>query len=391
MVSQLEGTLNLFVLKVVSRCNLNCSYCYVYNKGDSTWQQRSAVMSEKTFDTSLQRIRRHCQFTGQKTVTLLFHGGEPCLLGAKRFDLWCEKAHRTLEDVAEVHFMMQSNGTLFNEAWAKVLQKHRVKVGISMDGPKEMHDAWRVDHKGKGSYDTVARGMSILRDAQIPFGILSVIPLGANPLEIHQHFLSLHAESISYILPDYTHDTIGPVRERYGATPCADFLIPVFDDWWFNSTIDVRIGNFWNIARLILGGDSQIDSLGNRPLRFVFVETNGEIEGLDVLRICEEGLSATGLNVKESDFLDLTQTSTLHSRAIFDGMPLPDACHLCPERDTCGGGYLPHRYSHERGFNNPSIWCADLLKLFAHVRQRMDVSVEETQTRRQALLAAHAS
>lgn len=385
MISPTRSILNMFVLKVAARCNLNCSYCYVYNKADATWKQRSAIMSESTFETALQRIRMHCQFSGQKDVTLLFHGGEPCLLGARRFNSWCNKAYRALDGVAAVRFMLQSNGTLLTEAWAEVLQKHRVRIGISMDGPQERHDTFRVDHKGRGSYEKVARGLGILREANIPFALLSVIPLGSDPLFIHQHFLSLGCSSISYILPDFSHDTIAPVLQMYGPTPCADFLIPIFDEWWFNGTLDVRITNFWNMARLILGGESGIDSLGNRPLRFVFIETDGEIEGLDVLRVCKEGITATGLNVQNNDFSDIMRTSALHSHTIFKNLPLPDDCLACPERYTCGGGYLPHRYSSGRGFNNASIWCADLLKLFTHIRQRMEVSVEETQRRQQAL------
>jgi uncharacterized protein len=345
------------------------------------------MMSEDTFEMALKRIRRHCLFTDKKTITLLFHGGEACLMGAKRFDSWCDKARQSLKGVAEVRFMMQTNGTLLDDAWAEVLLKQRVRVGVSMDGPKKMHDTFRVDLKGRGSYDDVVRGLNILREAHIPFSILSVIPLGADPLPIHHHFISLGCESINYILPDFTHDTIAPVHKRHGPTPCADFLIPIFDDWWFNGTVDVKLRDFWNIARLILGGESQSDSLGNRPLQFVFVEADGSIEGLDVLRVCKEGITATGLNVQDADFRDIMQASTLHGRIIFEGLPLPTGCSSCPERNTCGGGYLPHRYSQAREFDNPSVWCADLLALFSHIRQRMSIPVEETQRRRQALLA----
>ena len=72
---------------------------------------------------------------------------------------------------------------------------------------------------------------------------------------------------------------------------------------------------------------------------------------------------------------------------IFEGKQIPHACQTCPERDTCGGGYLPHRYSRQRGFDNPSVWCADLLKLFGHIRLRMKIPLGETELRRKALEA----
>jgi len=290
-----------------------------------------------------------------------------------------------LEDLVHVRLSIQTNGTLLDERWIETFQLHEVKVGISSDGPRESHDAYRIDHGGRGSYDAVARGMSILRDAGIPLQILSVIQLGVDPLVVHRHFIGVGARYIDYLFPDFTHDTIRPVRERYGPTPCADYLIPVFDDWWFNGTLDLNIGLFWNMARLIMGGDSETDLLGNKPFRFIFVESDGAIEGLDVLRVCKEGIAQTGLNVVTHDFQHVADVSALHRSAIFDGMPLPSACSPCPERDTCSGGYLPHRYSTGRIFDNPTVWCADLLRLFGHIRERLSVSTEETNLRRQML------
>jgi uncharacterized protein len=200
-------------------------------------------------------------------------------------------------------------------------------------------------------------------------------------MQIHRHFLELGPASISYLLPSYTHETIGPVRQEFGPTPCADFLIPIFDDWWFNGTIDVSIREFWNLARMIMGGPTKLDTIGNPPLRFVCVESDGAIFGLDKLRSCEDGMAAMGLDVKDADFREIAEAAPFQA-AVMAGLPLPGGCAGCPERETCAGGHLPNRYSRERGFDNPSVWCADLLALFAHVRTRMGVSHEETALRR---------
>ena len=384
-MSSSDIPLNEFIVKVASTCNLNCSYCYIYNKGDSTWKARPPMMSDDTFDLAVKRIRRHCSFSGQKSVVITFHGGEPFLIGSDRFDRWCCKAKDMLKGVAKIRFAVQTNGTLIDDDWIKVLLKHQVRIGISMDGPEHLHDAFRVDHNGQGSYQAVKQGVKLLQKANIPFGILSVVQFGVDPLTVHRHFLALGTNYICYLLPAYTHDEIDSIHKCYGSTPCADFLIPIFDDWWFNSTIDIRIREFWSIARLILGGSSGLDSLGNPPLQFVAIETDGEIHGLDKLRVCKEGLTGTHLNIYINDFRDVIVSDSLHSQVI-KGMPLPDDCNLCPERDTCAGGYLPNRYSKEREFNNPSVWCADLLRLFKHIRNRLGVSVEETKFRRQNLI-----
>lgn len=366
-----------FIIKVASRCNLNCTYCYVYNQADETWRDRPSLMALDTFDATVARIREHCEASGQRSVTLLFHGGEPTLVGVERFTSMCARARARLEDLADVQLVIQTNGTRLDGRWIEALIEHRVDIGVSLDGPPEINDGARVDHRGRGSHAAVARGLARLRDRGVPFGILSVVALGADPLPIHRHFLELGCASISYLLPAYTHDTIGDVRSRYGPTPCADFLIPIFDEWWSSESIGVNVREFHAIGRSIMGGASGLDSLGNPPLRFISIETDGSIQGLDKLRTCEHGMTDTALNVHDAPFRDLAVGNALHAQ-ILAGMPLPTACGGCREQDTCGGGYLPHRYSRARGFDNPSVWCADLLKLFAHVRERMYVSAETT-------------
>ena len=381
-----DSTIYQLHFKVASRCNLNCSYCYIYNKGDTTWKHRPAIMSDEVFEAALQRMRAHCNVTRQKLLLVGFHGGEPCLVGASRFDAWCRRAREVLHDIEDLPICIQTNGTLIDEAWAEVFQKNQVHVGVSVDGPKHVHDLLRIDHQGRGSYDDVARGIEILRDANIRFTCLCVIPLGADPLAVHRHFVTtLGCKQFTYLLPLFTHDTIGPIRELYGPTPCADFLIPIFDEWWFNDTTDISVGNFRNMIRLILGGRSEMETIGDTPPSYVFVQTNGEMEGMDTLRICRDGMSKMNLNVLDTGFEAILGADTIHRTSIFQGMPLPTGCRGCAERETCAGGFVPHRYSNSRGFDNPSVWCADLLKLFAHVRGRLEVTAEETSARRKAL------
>lgn len=374
-----------FVLKVVSRCNLNCSYCYVYHKGDESWRQRPALMSDETFEAALVRISRYCRRSGQNRVRITFHGGEPFLAGTKRFRRWCQHIYTILSDVAHVELIVQTNGTLINTEWVDILCEHNVGVGISIDGPPEVHDRFRVDHAGRGSYINMAHGVTLLREAGIPLHLLAVITPGSDGLNVHRHLISLGPTSISYLFPDYTHDTVEFVHAAHGRTPCADFLIPVFDDWWTNGSINLRIGLFWSIARLILGGDSDVDLLGNPLLGFLFVETDGAIEGLDVLRQCYPGASTSGLNVLRDDFHRAGEVSLFLRATTFVGVPAPSECDGCEERNTCSGGYLPHRYSAARSFDNPSVWCTDLLALFQHIRMRLQVSPEETRLRRLAL------
>lgn len=378
--------LSQLILKVASRCNLNCLYCYVYNKRDTTWKSRPAIMSDEVFDAALSRARSYCDLSQQRALNLTFHGGEPCLVGVKRFERWCQRARAHLGHL-DLQIAVQTNGALLDMDWCRVFRTNQVGVGVSLDGAKEDHDRYRVDHAGRGSFDRVARGLGELQRVGVRYGILCVIPLGSDPLHTHQAFVELGCRTVTYILPDYTHDTIGPVRAEHGSTPCADFLIPLFDRWCLEEHENMQILDLLNVARVVMGGASEIETLGNRPPGYIFVETDGAMEGLDNLRVCENGISQIGLNVLSAGFEKISDANSFHDHAIFDGLPLPDGCCECVERDTCAGGHLPHRYSRANRFNNRSCWCADLLKLFSHVRKRLDVTPRETRRRREQLLA----
>lgn len=375
-----------YIVKVASRCNLNCSYCYVYNQADGGWRDRPALMSDDTFAATIRRISRHCALTGQNAVDITFHGGEPTLVGPDRFARMCEVAGEQLAELVDLTLAIQTNGTRLGARWVAVLREFGVRVGVSLDGPAEINDRFRVDHRGRGSHARTASGTASLKEAGVPFAILSVVQPGADPLRIHHHLVELGSHAISYLLPSETHDTVAPIRERYGPTPCADFLIPIFDEWWLNGSMDVQVREFRNLVRVILGGESRVETIGSPPLRFAVVETDGSIHGHDNLRSCQDGLSVTGLNVHDADFAQISEASPFHE-AIMGGLPLPTGCRACPERDTCAGGQLPNRWSKARGFDNPSVWCADLLALFKHVRMRLGVSPQETSRRRVELAA----
>jgi uncharacterized protein len=379
--------------KVAARCNLNCSYCYVFNKGDTTWRERPARMSQEVFEAGIARLREACLRSGRDEVSVTLHGGEPTLVGPARARAFFEAARRGLDGVADVRLAIQTNATRLTGEWVQLFAEYRVDVGVSMDGPPAVHDRERVDHRGRGSHGAVLRGLDLLREGGVPFAVLSVVNLRADPLEVHEHFCELGPDQISYLMPHHTHDDIAQVTARYGPTPCLDWLAPVLEQWWSHGTSRASVQPFRTMARIILGGPSDLDLFGGAPLGFCFVETDGDIEGLDVLKICEDGFAGTAHNVVTDGFDAVAASDSLNAETIFRGRPLPTACAACPEAETCGGGYLPHRYLRGAGLDRPSAWCRDLLGLFGQLRRLLEVDHDETLARRRALaeLAAGAA
>ena len=366
----MRSPLRLVILKVASRCNLNCLYCYVYNKGDESWRDQPALMTDETFRASVRWMERQLRENNQEQITLLFHGGEPLLLGVDRFDGWCREASDAIGR-ERVRFAVQTNGVLINRRWCDVFIRHGVSVGVSLDGPEAVNDELRVDVHGNGSYLRVREGIHQLRDEGVPWSVLSVVNLGHDPLGIHRHLLDdIGTTNVDYLIPDHTHETIQAVRSRYGATPVSDWLIPIFDDWWARDSIRVRVRIFDAMVGSILRSRVGSVQFGNPPFGYLVVESDGTVEALDVLKICGSSPGKTGLTVRSPEPVAQALPSFLRA-AVFEGLPLPDACEGCREAATCAGGWLPHRFSRAREFNNPSAWCSDLYKLFGHVRSRV--------------------
>ena len=196
---------------------------------------------------------------------------------------------------------------------------------------------------------------------------------GQSGLEVYRYFRSLGIRRMNFLPPDVTHDS----RERFfgsQATPVADYLIPIFDEWFAEDDPDIRVSLFWSLLTLLLGGNTDTDLVGNSLMSYLVVETDGTIQAVDTLRICKEGLAESGLNVLTDGLDDLHRGLPLVHQLVHEGLPLSAPCNECVHKRTCGGGYIPHRYSNARGFDNPSVWCADIIKLLDHILARTRIT-----------------
>lgn len=374
LVPQSKAPLTRIVMKLASRCNLNCSYCYVYNKGDSSWRVRPPVMPAHVVLQSVLRIREHCESYQLKEIRISFHGGEPCLFGVVNFERLLTDLRSSLAGISTPRFYLQTNGVLIDDEWCRVLRMHEVAVGVSLDGPPEINDKFRVTKKNKGSYSQVVKSIEKLVSAGVRTELLCVMQLGADGGEIQRHMSKLGVSAVTYLLPDFTHDTIDPIRAVFGHSPVAKFVIGVFQEWLIQGWDQMKVGDLWNIIRILNGAPSKLETFGTSPPLYVFVETDGSIEGLDCLRVCADSFAATGLNIFQNDLQSISQLTAPQFQAIFERPSLAQDCKGCSERMTCAGGYLPHRYSSSNGFDNPSIWCEDIKLIFSYIRQELGIN-----------------
>lgn len=369
-----------FILKVASRCNLNCSYCFVYNQADSRWQNQPALMAEETIRQTAFQIKKHCQNHEKKDISIILHGGEPLLGGIDYLNRLVE-IFKTVFVNTDINasFSIQSNGILFTPEVGEFLLKNNISIGISLDGPPEINDQYRVDHKGRPTTAILEKKLEILTSdyyQSIFSGFLFVINIASDPISVLEYLASFKPPGIDFILPYDNHDRLPVGKENDpNLTPYADWLIKLFNYWFYNN-LDVRMRGFESIIRQIVGGSSLVESIGLNPVDLIVIETNGDIEAVDSLKATFEGATVLGYNVFEHDFNIVAQDIAVQNRQK-GADSLCQKCQDCSVVDFCGGGYLPNRYSSERGFDNPSVYCQDLEKLIKHIYNAVTIELKK--------------
>jgi len=354
-----------FILKIHSRCNLSCSYCYVYEMADQAWRELPRLMSPAVTEMVAKRIDEHVRGHHLPSVDIILHGGEPLLAGTQWLTELTELLRAQIS--ARVNFTVQTNGTLLHRPMLETLRELRIRVGVSLDGDAEATGRHRLYPSGRNSYDDVAGGLYLLGSPEfreIYSGILSAIDVRNDPIATYESLLKFSPPALDLLLP-HANWSAPPPDSGY-----ADWLIEVFERWYSAPVQETQIRLFTELIQLVLGGPAAVESLGLRPSTLIVVDTDGTIKQLDSLSSAYPGAADTGLHILTGSFDDALEHPTTVARQI-GADALAAECRACPVMEICGGGLYPHRYRQGEGFRHPSVYCADLKKLITHVRDRV--------------------
>jgi uncharacterized protein len=359
------------VLKVHSRCDLACDHCYVYEAADQSWRGRPVVISDAVISRTAQRIAEHAAAHGLSTVQVVLHGGEPLLAGRARLRRVATELRSALAGICPLDLRIHTNGVLLDEGFCELFAEHGVKVGISIDGDRGANDRHRRYADGRSSYDKVIRGIGLLRSARfgdLYAGLLCTIDVANDPLLVYESLMDLHPPRIDFLLPHATWDH-QPPRPRAADSEYADWLIAIFDRW-IAAGRPARIRTFDSIVSTLRGGESFTEALGLGPTGLAVVETDGSYEQADSLKAAFDGAPETGTNVFDHALDIVARHPGILARQ--QGIAgLCQTCQECPVVTSCGGGLYAHRHRAANGFDNPSAYCADLLKLISHISSRL--------------------
>lgn len=315
------------------------------------------------------------------SLNILFHGGEPLLLGPRYLGEATQIISRRLPPDCKPIFSLQSNGSLLDQKIIETLRRSGISISISLDGDRSAQDRHRVFADGSSSFEAVAGNIkTFLHDpaaGDIFAGILAVVDLRDDPIQTFDFLSSMTTTGVDFLLPDGTHENPPPGITNHDFKENSDYakwLIPIFDKWFNRGVRKPSIRLFENILALILGGRSNVEGLGEQCLSLLTIETDGEIRDSDTLSVAFEHAARFGSGAYLGrDFLvDLIDSAAFRAQeALYLPKALSVDCQACYWRAICGGGLLPHRFSGERQFDNPSIYCGNLKFLFAHARAKL--------------------
>ena len=328
------------------------------------------VMSDEVILRTSQRIAEHATLHSIRTVQVVLHGGEPLLAGVDRMRKVITQLHSALRGVCHLDLRIHTNGVRLNQKFCELFAEYGVKVGISIDGDQAANDRHRRYADGRSSYDHVIRAIGLLRTERfchLYAGLLCTIDVANDPVTVYDALMSLSPPRIDFLLPHATWDN-PPARRPAAGSEYADWLITIFDRWVADGR-PTGIRTFESILSTLSGGDNLTEALGLAPPSLVVIETDGTYEQVDSLKAAFDGAPATGLNV----FGHALDVAGQHPGIVARQQGLAGlclTCQECPVVSTCGGGLYAHRYRSATGFANPSVYCADLLKLITHINSR---------------------
>lgn len=354
-------------------CNLDCSYCYYLSK-ENLYPGSSFRMSDELLE---EFIRQYIESQNVPEIVFAWQGGEPLLMGLDFYRKAIECQHRYAPQGVRIVNAFQTNGLLLDEEWCSFLHDHGFLIGLSLDGPEEMHDAFRVDRGGGPTWARVMKGLEHLQKHEVEFNILTCVHAANmhHPVEVYR-FLRDEVEAwFIQFIPIVERDNNTGLQEGERITDRSvtgqaygSFLIDVFDEW-VRSDVGSMFVQIFDVALAAWHG--------MRPSLCIFEETCGTalvMEHNGDLYCCDHFVEPRHLlgNIRGESMMDLVRSDQQREFGLAKRDTLPRFCRDCDVRFVCNGGCPKNRVlrtsDDEPGLN----WlCEGYRAFFGHIDPAM--------------------
>ena len=326
--------ISVLIKPASSKCNLNCKYCFYHDVARNRSVADFGFMSPDTIEIIIKKV---LQFASGY-ATFSFQGGEPTLCGIDFFESVIKCQNKLNINNVSINNCIQTNGILIDERWAEFLHDHNFLVGLSLDGPRNLHNEYRTDAKGTGTHTRVMRTVALLNKYKVEYNILFTITnsIARAPERLYDFFKNNNfnfLQSMPCIEPEEKERGV----HEYSLKPelYAYFLKQFFDKWFtdFMGGREVSVRYFDNLVRMVMGMQPEMCSLlGSCHCQFVF-EADGSVYPCDFY--VTDGWKLG--NIHKNDLLELYESNTCRH---FIGSSLSTAsyCRDCKWKYLCRGG-----------------------------------------------------
>lgn len=335
-------------------CNLACAYCFYLEKESLYAPNERWRMSASTLEAYVRQYVE-AQPEGERAIDFAFQGGEPTLAGLDFFRQAVELERKWARPGMRISNSLQTNGMLLDDAWCEFLRANDFLVGLSIDGPAGLHDAYRRDKQGGPSWERAARAMECLRRHGVPFNVLTCVHRknAVQPARVYGYLRDCGVEFVQFIpivqrLPGVTlHGAPGPVRPEQLVTPASvlpdqfgRFLSEVFQIWVRRDVGRVFVRDFDQALAAWLGVGASLCVYAPQCGRALALEHNGDLYRCDhfVEPACRLG------NIHQTPIAEMAGSAGQEQFGRDKERLLPDGCRRCPVRFACNGACPKDRF-----------------------------------------------
>lgn len=360
--------LNLLIKPASGSCNMRCRYCFYIDEIQNREQPIRGCMPREVMtaliDKALTRADGVCTFA--------FQGGEPTLAGLPFFQAFseCVSAHPASKRL-RIQYALQTNGYALNEAWARWFAENHVLVGVSLDGPKELHDRYRVDAEGRGTFNRVMSSIRLLEKCGVDYNILTVVH-GGNVRHAQRLYRFFKENGYHYQQYIECLDPLGcaPGKQDYSLTPerYATFLKQLFDLWYrdVSSGTDVHSRYFENLLMILRGYEPESCNMRGVCSRQWVVEADGSVYPCDFYALDEWRLG----NIRADSFEEM-ELAEKRLGFVKCSLAVPEECRRCQWYPLCRNGCRRNRLIMADGMPGKNHFCAAYRDFFEYTYTRL--------------------
>lgn len=375
-------------------CNLDCKYCFYLEKeklypDEHKWRMNDEVLAEY--------IHQYIQAQPGSQVDFAWQGGEPTLLGIEFFRK-VVALQKKYADGKRISNALQTNGILLDTEWCHFFADRRFLIGLSIDGPRELHDRYRVDKSGKSSFDDVVRGLELLKREQVEFNTLTVVHRenSQQPLEVYRFLREMGSSFIQFIplvervappalrvlgfglneSPTPAGDNVPTSQVTSWSVPAEQygkFLCSIFDEWVRQDIGSVFVQLFDVALQNWMGLGSSLCVFAEKCGAALAVEHNGDLYSCDHYVYPKYRLG----NIMNSSLTEMVASPQQHRFGEEKLTTLPEYCQKCEVRFACHGECPKHRFTRTPdGTAGLNYLCPSYKRFFNHIGPSMRAMAE---------------